>query len=58
MAVGCPAMLKTKVENGDTSRTNPVAFRANVPWDVACGGTPLPPKSAISSPLSLYPDTR
>ena len=27
-AVGCPAMLKTKVENGDTSRTKPVALRA------------------------------
>jgi hypothetical protein len=26
--VGCPAMLKTKVENGETSRTSPVALRA------------------------------
>jgi len=59
IAVGWPAMLKTKVEKGDTSRTSPVALRANIPPDVA---GPLSPDTSLIPLLPLvrhrYPDTR
>src|SRR6195952_93867 len=52
IAVGWPAMLKTKVEKGETSRTNPVALRANMPPDVA---GPFSPDTSLIPHLPLRP---